>query len=53
MTLQTANTAETIHALIPAAMKQSIKDFCSANDINESQLVRKAINLVLTKANQS
>lgn len=53
MTTQTTNATETIHALIPATMKQSIKDFCHANDINESQLVRKAINLVLTKARQS
>jgi hypothetical protein len=48
-----ANAQDTIHALIPSTLKQSVKDFCHANDINESQLIRRALNLVLTKARQS
>ena len=53
MKIPTANAQDTIHALIPSTLKQRIKSFCHANDINESQLIRRALNLVLTKAHQS
>jgi hypothetical protein len=49
MKTPTANAQETIHALIPSTLKQSIKRFCNANDINESQLIRRALNLILNE----
>jgi hypothetical protein len=49
----TTQTNQTIHANVSTELKQLVRDWCHRNDLTESQLVRKAINLVLTKANQS
>lgn len=49
MKTPTANAQDTIHALIPSTLKQNIKSFCNANDINESQLIRRALNLILNE----
>jgi hypothetical protein len=47
------DASQTIHANISTEMKQSVRDWCQRNDLTESQLVRKAINLILEKALQS
>jgi len=52
-TLIHSNASQTIHANISTEMKQSVRYWCQRNDLTESQLVRKAINLILEKAHQS
>jgi hypothetical protein len=39
---------DTIHANISTEMKQSVRDWCNRNDLTESQLLRRAIQAILS-----
>ena len=47
MKTPTAKAQDTIHALIPSTLKQSIKSFCHANDDDNSSrtLATSALNI--------
>ena len=40
---------QTIHANISAEMKQSVRDWCNRNDLTESQLLRRAVQALLSR----
>ena len=41
-------TTYTIHAIVTPEIKQSIRDWCTRHDLNESQLLRRAIQAILS-----
>lgn len=45
--MTTPASPDTIHAIIPSTLKQSIREFCAKHDCRESQLVRRAIQAIL------
>lgn len=47
-TMTKNNTSRTIHANISSEMKQSVREWCRRNDLTESQLLRRAIQVILS-----
>lgn len=43
------NVSQTIHANISTEMKQSVRDWCNRNDLTEAQMLRRAINVILSQ----
>lgn len=41
-------TTQTIHANVTPEIKQSVRDWCQRHDLNESQLLRRAIQAILS-----
>lgn len=41
-------TTETIHAIVTPEIKKSVRDWCNRHDLNESQLLRRAIQAILS-----
>ena len=39
---------DTIHANISTEMKQSVRDWCNRNDLTEAQLIRRAVQAILS-----
>jgi len=48
MPTTTTQTNQTIHANISTVLKQSVRDWCQRNDLTESQLLRRAIQAILS-----
>lgn len=46
--MTTPASPDTIHAIISPTLKQSIREFCAKHDCRESQLVRRAIQAILS-----
>lgn len=42
------NPSQTIHANISSEMKQSVRDWCNRNDLTEAQMLRRAIQAILS-----
>lgn len=47
-TLAQPSANETIHANISTEMKQSVRDWCNRNDLTEAQLIRRAVQAILS-----
>lgn len=43
------NSNQTIHANISNEMKQSVREWCQRNDLTESQLLRRAVQALLSR----
>ena len=43
------NASQTIHANISTEMKKSVRDWCNRNDLTEAQLIRRAIQAILSQ----
>ena len=40
--------SDTIHAIVTPEIKQSVRDWCQRHDLNESQLLRRATQAILS-----
>jgi hypothetical protein len=46
--MTTPESPDTIHAIVSPTLKQSVREFCAKHDCRESQLVRRAIQAILS-----
>lgn len=42
------NASQTIHANVSTEMKQSVRDWCNRNDLTEAQMIRRAVQAILS-----
>ena len=40
--------SDTIHAIVTPEIKQSVRDWCNRNDLTEAQLIRRAVQAILS-----